>query len=125
MVRLFHDLHAPLSLFHPLAREAFEPREAAALGVRDVDGAYELSLDLPGVSPKDVDITLDGALLSVVARRTFRLLDGTEEARTLSRRVKLPTKGDAEKTTATLKDGVLTVRVAKFELPSAQKIAVT
>ncbi len=124
MVRLFHDLHTPFSLF-PLPREAFEPRDGATLGVRDVDGAYEFSLDLPGVAQKDVDITLDGAVLSLVARRTFKLLDGTEEVRTLSRRVKLPTKGDADKTTAALKDGVLTVRVAKFEQPTVQRIAVT
>ena len=125
MVRLFHDLHTPFSLFHPLPREAFEPRAQAPLGAREVDGAYELSLDLPGVAQKDVDITLEGALLSVVAKRTFTLPDGTEEVRTLSRRFKLPSKGDAEKTTATLRDGVLTVRVAKFEHPAVQKIAVT
>ncbi|MCC6647945.1 MAG: Hsp20/alpha crystallin family protein [Polyangiaceae bacterium] len=125
MVRLFNDLHTPFSLFHTLPREAFEPREPAPVAVRDADGAYELSLDLPGVSQKDVDITLEGALLSLVARRTFKLADGTEEVRTLTRRFKLPTKGDADKTTAALKDGVLTVRVAKFEAPAVQKIAVT
>lgn len=128
MIRLFSDVHAPFPLFHAFPRDlAVEPRAAAApdVIVRDVDGAFELSVDLPGVAQKDVEITLEGAILSLSAKREFTLADGTTEVRTLSRRFKLPAKADADKTTATLKDGVLRLRVAKLEQSGSRQIAVT
>lgn len=126
MIRLFSDVHSPFSLLQALPREAFvEPRATPEIGVRDVDDAFELSLDLPGVSPKDVLVSLDGAVLSLRAKREFTLADGKKEVRELSRRFRLPTKVDGEKTTAVLKDGVLTVRAAKLDQPTPRQIAVT
>lgn len=86
---------------------------------------FVLRLDVPGVEEKDVHVDLHEGVLTVSAERSVSSLSGYEARRReradtrFSRSYVLGERVDAEKTSAELKDGVLTVTVAKS--PGAQK----
>jgi HSP20 family protein len=98
--------------------------------VRETDDAYVLELELPGVKRDDINVELADRQLSVSGevkeeteregvwrRRTRRY--GRFEYRTL-----LPGEADAEKVTATLSDGVLTVTVPKAAVTKPRKVEI-
>ena len=84
-----------------------------------------LRLDVPGVEEKDVHVDLHEGVLTVSAERKLSSPERYEARRrersdaSFSRSYVLGDKVDPEKTSAELKDGVLTVTLAKS--PGAQK----
>lgn len=92
---------------------------------------YLIRVDLPGVSKKDVHVTLDRGELAVSATRSAESLpEGAEYLHseraygTFKRTFGLPSNADASHIEAEFKDGVLTVRVAKDEKAKPRMIAV-
>jgi HSP20 family molecular chaperone IbpA len=87
--------------------------------MRQEDGAFVLRLEAPGLTEKDVKVDLNGGVLTVAAARTVEVPKGYEARRRertetrFSRSFVLGDKIDPEKTTADMKDGVLTVKVPK------------
>ena len=77
-------------------------------------------IELPGVNPEDVEISVSGNVLSV---RGEKQQDREEKRRdylyaerafgSFARSVTLPSSVDPDKVDATYKDGVLTVKLAK------------
>lgn len=91
---------------------------------------YLLSVELPGIEPdKDVDISIDGDLLTVRAERSERTGDRhrTEfHYGSLTRSVTLPPGARGENAVAGYDRGILTVRVPIEQARStARKIPVT
>ncbi|MGW2648911.1 Hsp20/alpha crystallin family protein [Streptomyces sp. NPDC001393] len=75
---------------------------------------YIVRAELPGVSPKDIDVAIGDGVLTVKAERTERDVDKNHsEIRygALSRSVTLPAGADEEDVTADYTDGMLTVSV--------------
>jgi HSP20 family protein len=139
MLRRLTDYERPLDLFSELRRqmdqvwEDFDTGAQAqyeALRVRDAGEALEVQADLPGVSEKNVDLTLADNVLFVTAERKLSAPEGYAPRRQerasfrFSRSVALPVKVDPEKVTATVKDGVLTVTLAKAEEARPRQITV-
>ena len=96
-----------------------------------IDGEKELTVkaELPGVDPKDLDISVSGNLLVISGQKR----DSREEKHSayyrsermfgaFERRVELPSTANSEKVHADFKDGVLTVRVEKHEGVKPKKI---
>ncbi|MGW1892524.1 Hsp20/alpha crystallin family protein [Streptomyces sp. NPDC002004] len=78
------------------------------------NGRYFLRAELPGVEPKDVDVTIGEGILTVKAERTEREVDkNRSEIRygSMSRSVALPPGANDEDVKAEYKDGMLTVSV--------------
>jgi HSP20 family protein len=98
---------------------------APSARIEDEGERYVLRVDVPGVEDKDVHVDLQDGVLTVSAHRTVSAPEKFEARRrertdsSCSRSYVLGDKVDAEKTMAELKDGVLTVSIAKA--PGVQK----
>jgi HSP20 family protein len=107
---------APAS-FNP----SFELKEGAE--------GYTFRADLPGVNEKDVEISIQGNRISVSGKRESEQKKESEKLYvyersygSFSRSFTLPDDIDSDKTTAQLKDGVLTVMVPKRPGAQAKRV---
>lgn len=95
-------------------------RFVPAFDVKETQDAYVFKADLPGIAEKDIEISLTGNRLVVSGKREMEKREAKEnwyayerEYGSFSRAFTLPEGIDAEHVTADLKDGVLTLTVAK------------
>lgn len=98
--------------------------------VKETKHAYVLRADLPGVKEEDVDLSLNGNLLTVSGKRDDERREEGEQYYsversygTFSRSFSLPDGIDAAGISADLKSGVLTVQIPKR--PEAQPRKIT
>jgi HSP20 family protein len=84
------------------------------------DGAYRISMEVPGVEEKDIDITLHEGVVTVTGRKESTKTEKGEtwffserEFGSFSRSFRLPPDADGDGIGADLKDGVLTLTVPK------------
>ena len=108
-----------------------------AVDVREYVDRFELLVDVPGVDPKQVEITLDNSVLTLSGERRdehavdrdgkSQLLQQRNERRLgrFHRRFILPDTADAEKVTATGRDGVLAISIAKHPKAQPRRISVS
>jgi HSP20 family protein len=106
-----------------------------AVDIREYSDRFELLVDLPGVDPKAVEITLDNGMLTLAGeRRDKAQLEGKngsapQQQRSerrlgrFHRRFMLPDTVDGEKVKATGSDGVLEISIPKQ--PKAQPRRIT
>ena len=95
------------------------------------DGQVEFICDLPGVKREDLDITVEGRVLTIKGLRRFdgervknsQVLIGRSYG-SFSRSFNLPNDLDTEKLQAKLADGVLTIHIPKHEKARARKIEI-
>lgn len=99
--------------------------------VKENKNAYLLRADLPGVKEEDVDVSLNGNLLTVSGKRDDERREEGEQYYSLersygtfSRSFSLPDGIDAGGITADLKSGVLTVQIPKRPEAQPRKITV-
>jgi HSP20 family protein len=130
----FRALNAWMSAEPRAANDASATEEAAfapRFDVKEDKGEYVLSADLPGVKSEAVEISLDGDRLRVSGHR--EAVHKVETQRTFlsecsygsfSRQFTLPEGVDAERVSASLKDGVLTLVLPKKPEAQPRKIAV-
>lgn len=106
--------------------------DAAWPRVNVLDGGAELivTADVPGLTEKDLDITLHDGVLTLAGERKADAPEGYQVHRRergalrFKRSFTLPAKVDAERTTATVKDGVLEVKLAKAAEARPRQITV-
>ncbi len=92
---------------------------------------YVVRLEAPGITRDDLDVNLDGNLLTLSGKRELHkqekgqdfLWEEREEGRFM-RTLRLPTAVQSGKIDATYSDGILTVRLPKAELAAKSKIAI-
>ncbi len=94
-----------------------------AVDIHEYGDRFEFYVDLPGVEPKSVELTLEGGILTLSGDRVDQNLSKrgedaqylrTERGRgRFHRRFVLPDTADGEKVNATGKNGVLTVTIPK------------
>jgi HSP20 family protein len=103
--------------------------------VREYADRFQLLLDVPGVEPKEVEITLDGGVLTVSGNRTEEKAMGSNGAEQpqqqrierrlgrFHRRFILPDTADADNVNASGRNGVLEIVILKQ--PKAQPRRIT
>jgi HSP20 family protein len=120
---LFRDLRNVEDEFDRLAGRAYS-RDTwmPALDVRESEDQWEVTLDLPGLGPGDVNVTFEDGMLSITGKRDFSKEDRGDTWHriergfgTFARSIRLPQTADTEKIEATFEKGVLTVSVPKTE----------
>jgi HSP20 family protein len=110
-----------------LAREAGV--WAPDVDVEELDDAYVVEAELPGVDRKDVNVELAGNDLSITGEIKERERKGIVRRRTrrtgrFELHLRLPERVDGEKVDARFDNGVLTVRVPKLESAQRRQIEV-
>ncbi|HMI84963.1 MAG TPA: Hsp20/alpha crystallin family protein [Polyangiaceae bacterium] len=100
------------------------------VNVFDTGSNLVLKADVPGVNEKDLHISINQGALSISGERKHDAPQGYAVHRlergavNFSRAFSLPIPVDADKTTATIKDGVLTITLAKAPEAQPRKIGV-
>jgi HSP20 family protein len=100
------------------------------VNVIDAGQSLVFRADVPGLTDKDVEITLTPETLTVSGERKATAPGGYSVQRQerpfakFSRSWSLPFKVDADQTTATIKDGVLTLTLTKAKEAQPRQIAV-
>ncbi len=107
-----------------------------SVDVREYSDRFQLLLDVPGVEPKDVEITLDSGVLTVSGNRPDERAvgtNGTEEPQQqrierrlgrFHRRFILPDTADAENVNASGRNGVLEIVILKQPKSQPRRITV-
>ena len=118
------------------ALDAFRPRGpdrtwGPAVDLLETPGEVLVYVDLPGVDPKSVDITLVGNMLTLRGEKSSL---SAEEGRTLhlrersrgpfQRSIPMPVPVNADDVTAEAVDGVLKIRLAKADQARARQIQI-
>lgn len=104
---------------------------APPVDIREEKDRFVLLADVPGVDPKDIEITMENGVLAI---RGERKLEPEEERKgfhrmerargVFYRRFALPDTADAEKIAASGRNGVLEVVIPKQEKVQPRKIVV-
>ncbi len=102
-----------------------------SVDIKEGKEAYEVSADVPGVDPKDIDVSLEDGVLTVKGERKAEHKDeGDGYTRTervngsFYRRFTLPDTADADNISAKTEHGVLKLRIPKKDKVLPKKITV-
>jgi HSP20 family protein len=88
-------------------------------------------IELPGMRKEDIEISLHDGMLTIAGERRTETQDGEKAERSeryvgkFRRSITLPTRVDANKVSATYKDGILTVTLPKAEEAKPKQIQVS
>ena len=128
---LLDPLYEPLRSFGHRVADWLKPASAAS----GDDTAYSISMELPGVSEDDIELSINnGSLIVRGEKKTESEKKGDtwyfseRQYGAFSRTFQLPEDADEGKTSATMKDGVLKItvpRVAPEEKSTTQKIPIS
>ena len=123
--RLFEDAYggnAPRSSWTPTAN------------VRDAKDAVLLEMELPGITPEEVEISIDNDVLTVSGEKRAERREGEEEGRyflversygSFSRSFSLPNGIDADQVEASFENGLLTIRIPRAALPQPRRVQIS
>jgi HSP20 family protein len=117
------------SLFRPLAGAA---GSAPRMDVVERDGAYELSVELPGVKKEAIQVNVYDNSVTISAELPTATQDGEDmqwllrerSAGTFSRTIALPEALDDESAQARYADGVLYLTLKKKSASQAKRITI-
>jgi HSP20 family protein len=103
---------------------------APAVDLKETKKAYIVKADIPGVDPKDIDVTLENGVLTVRGERKEEHREEGEDfhrverfSGSFARQFSLPDAAE-DGVEAHMKDGVLEIRIPKSEKAVARKIEI-
>jgi HSP20 family protein len=105
-------------------------RNQSLLTLRDSGKELVLSAELPGLSDKDIELTIERGTLSLRAERKPAVPEGYKPLRNerahvrFAETIELPADIDEEAVSATLKDGMLVVTLPKAAAATPRRIPV-
>lgn len=97
------------------------------------ENAYRISVELPGVEEKDIDVSVHDGVVSVKGEKSSQREEkgdtwffSERQYGSFSRSFRLPADADGDKIEARLKDGVLDISVPKNapDKPEVKKVAI-
>jgi HSP20 family protein len=104
---------------------------APALDISERKDAYLVTVELPGLKPEDLDITMEDGLLTIQGERQFTHESSEQQFHRVERRygafrrsITLPAHVTAEGIQASFEDGVLQILVPKAEEAKPKRIQV-
>ena len=103
-----------------------------SVDIHEFSDRFQLSVDLPGVEPTDVEITLDNGVLTISGERKFDHAEGEQVVNRRSergegrfyRRFALPETVDADNVEAKGSNGVLAISIPKQAKAQKRRIEV-
>lgn len=125
--RLFNRTFAGFEPLRPSAVGAWMP----AMDVYETEDKLVAKVELPGIDPGDVEVSVEDGTLTISGRREFSSEVKEESYHRIERRygafsraITLPPTVDPDRVEARFDKGVLTVEVAKTEKAKPRKIKV-
>ena len=113
---LWPSVYEPLRNFGQRVADWLSPASDASAS----DEAYRISMELPGVSEDDIDISVHDGVVTVRGEKSQERQESGDtwffserQYGAFSRTFRLPADADGDKIEAGLKDGVLTLSVPK------------
>ncbi len=108
-------------------------RWAPAVDIKEETDRFVIHADIPGVDPKDIEVTLEHGTLTIRGERKLERKEGGDDGYrrverlhgTFYRRFSLPDTADPEKVQATGRNGVLEVVIPKQAAVQPKRIQVT
>ena len=104
---------------------------APSVDISEDENAFTLLADIPGVDPKDIEISMEKGVLTIKGERQSENIEEKENYRRIERqsgqfyrRFTLPDSADADKIEAKSEHGVLTVTIPKQEVAVSRRIEV-
>jgi HSP20 family protein len=104
---------------------------APALDISERKDAYLVTVELPGLKPEDLDITMEDGLLTIKGERQFTSESSEQQFHRVERRygafrrsITLPAQVQADHIEATFDNGVLEIMVPKAEETKPKRIQV-
>lgn len=104
---------------------------APRVDIKEENERFLIQADIPGVDPKDIEISMDKGILSIKGERTTEARDETERYTRVERsrgvfyrRFALPDSADAEGIRASGRHGVLEISIPKRPETTPRRIAV-
>jgi HSP20 family protein len=124
--------------FHPLLHREDDTSRvvggewAPAVDIKEEDTRYVIRADIPGVTPEDVEVTMENGVLTIRGERKFEETEERENFKRIERshgifyrRFSLPDNTDAEAVQANGHDGVIEITIPKTAEKQLKRIAVT
>ena len=121
-------------LFRPLRATSAGEGQAASIRIDVTEGeaSFTVKAEMPGVERKDIDVKIDGNLVSIAAKveRNSDLKEGERVVRreryagSVSRAFTLAAEIDDEKASAQYKDGVLTLTLPKRAAGASKRLEI-
>jgi HSP20 family protein len=99
-------------------------RATPEMDVYESASEFLIVLDVPGATAESVNVQVLGHEVSVRAEQAPAPNQGDVALAAFERRIELPSEVDANSATATLRDGVLELRITKSAAARRVKIAV-
>jgi HSP20 family protein len=129
MGRIFNDAVAGAEDGSNVVTSRWTP----AVDIREDSGQFVLAADVPGVDPKDIEVTMENGVLTIKGERKLETQDeGDNGYRRVERvygsfyrRFTLPDTADAEAISASGNHGVLEVVIPKRAALQPKRIAVS
>ena len=104
---------------------------APSVDISENDKAFTLLADIPGVEPKDIEISMEKGVLTIKGERSSEDIEEGENYRRVERqsgqfyrRFNLPDSADADKIEAKSEHGVLKITIPKQEVAVSRRIEV-
>ena len=121
-------------LVRPVALEgrAGEALQRMKVDVKEKNGAYTVMAELPGVKKEDIQVTIDGAQVSLSAEvkrenevtQDERVLHTERTFGKLSRSFSLPQEVDEARAEAKFRDGVLELTLPKKQAAARKQVTI-
>jgi HSP20 family protein len=116
----------------PLSTENSDVVTHARFDVVETATGYEAFIEMPGVAKEDIDISVDGTIVTVKAEakraalnaETDRVLFSQRRTTRFERRFELPLEVAEDKSEATYENGVLKLVLPKKEVVQPKRLAV-
>jgi HSP20 family protein len=111
------------------AHGLFDRAVSPAVDVIETQDAFVVQVDLPGIEPKNVDVSVAGNVLTLKGNRRSAESKGEVYRKetwegSFQRTLSLPATVDPDKVTAVFKDGILEITIGKREEARPRRIAV-
>ena len=136
----------PWSLLNTLQRDLYNPdfnrlndddasvataNWAPSVDISENEKAFTLLADIPGVDPKDIEISMEKGVLTIKGERSSENVEEGENYRRVERqsgqfyrRFNLPDSADADRIEARSEHGVLRITIPKQEVAISRRIEV-
>jgi HSP20 family protein len=103
-----------------------------ALDVYETVDKFVVTVELPGIEPEDVEVSVEDSTLTIKGQREFFYKDATEDSfqrierryGAFSRTLSMPTTADTERVEASFDKGILTIELPKREEAKPKKVTV-